>query len=167
MPKSVLNGDHCHKFSAFSIFSRNLEIWDFPNNYFFNVNHICLKAEYVGKNNNISIEERYPIKTKLFDDKLQLKEETFYSSLKIENDGTKLILPQQQLEFLYTLEQSPYKDKFFQGATIVPRTLIFFKKKEKREDYFIISSDLDVLSRAKKKWIFQFKDNEIEQIFKY
>ncbi|MEE9378680.1 MAG: N-6 DNA methylase [Candidatus Lokiarchaeia archaeon] len=167
MPKSVLNGDHCHKFRAFSIFSRNLEIWDFPNNYFFNVNHICLKAEYVGKNNSISIEERYPIKTKLFDDKLQLKEETFYSSLKIENDGTKLILPQQQLEFLNTLEQSPYKDKFFQGATIVPRTLIFFKKKEKREDYFIISSDSDVLSRAKKKWIFQFKDKEIEQIFKF
>ena len=167
MPKSVLNGDHCHKFRAFSIFSRNLEIWDFPNNYFFNVNHICLKAEYVGKNNNISIEERYPIKTKLFDDKLQLKEETFYSSLKIENDGTKLILPQQQLEFLNTLEKSPYKDKFFKGATIVPRTLIFFKKKEKREDYFIISSDSDVLSRAKKEWIFQFKDKEIEQIFKF
>jgi len=167
MPKSVLNGDHCHKFRAFSIFSRNLEIWDFPNNYFFNVNHICLKGEYLGKNENISIEERYPIKTKLLDDKMQLREETFYSSLKIENDGTKLILPLQQLEFLNKLEQSPYKDKFFQGATIVPRTLIFFKKKDRREDYLIISSDSDVLSRAKKKWSFQFKEKEIEQIFKF
>ncbi|MFW9877016.1 MAG: N-6 DNA methylase, partial [Candidatus Thorarchaeota archaeon] len=47
MPKSVLNGDHCYKFRAFSIFNNNLEIWDFPKNYFFNVNHICLKAEYI------------------------------------------------------------------------------------------------------------------------
>ncbi|MFX1410780.1 MAG: N-6 DNA methylase, partial [Promethearchaeota archaeon] len=44
--KSVLNGDHCFKFRGFSIFN-NLEIWDFPKSYFFNVNHICLKAEYV------------------------------------------------------------------------------------------------------------------------
>ncbi|MFX1363666.1 MAG: N-6 DNA methylase [Promethearchaeota archaeon] len=167
MPKSVLNGDHCLKFRAFSIFGKNLEIWDFPDNYFFNVNHICLKAEYIGKNNDISVEDRYPIKTKLFDDKLEIKEETYYSSLKIEKDGAKLILPTQQLEFLNSLGKSPYKGKFFQGATIVPSTLIFFKKKEKKENYFIISSDPDVLSRAKKKWSFQFIDKEIEQRFKF
>ncbi|MFX1394647.1 MAG: N-6 DNA methylase, partial [Promethearchaeota archaeon] len=42
--KSVLNGDHCFRFRSFSIFN-NIEIWDFPTNYFFNINHICLKAE--------------------------------------------------------------------------------------------------------------------------
>ncbi len=31
--KSVLNGDHCYKFRAFSIFN-NIEVWDFPSNYF-------------------------------------------------------------------------------------------------------------------------------------
>ncbi len=167
MPKSVLNGDHCNKFRAFSIFSNNLEIWDFPNNYFFNVNHICLKAEYIGKNNNISIKERYPIKAKLFNNKLELKKETYYSSLKIEKNGSKLLLPKQQLEIFNIREKSPYKDKFFQGATIVPRTLIFFKKKEKKGDSIIISTDPDVLSRAKKKWAFQFRDREIEQWFKF
>ena len=48
--KSLLNGDHCYKFRSFSLF-HNLEIWDFPDNYFFNVQHICLKANYIGKNN--------------------------------------------------------------------------------------------------------------------
>ncbi len=167
MPKSVLNGDHCYKFRAFSIFNKNLEIWDFPNNYFFNVNHICLKAEYVGKDNKISIEERYPIKTKLFNDKLELKEDTIYSSISIANDGAKLILPQQKLDFLHKLEKSPYKDRFFQGATLVPRTLIFFKKKEKRNGYLIISSDSDVLSRAKKQWKFEYENKEIEREFQF
>ncbi|TFF85142.1 MAG: hypothetical protein EU518_01655, partial [Promethearchaeota archaeon] len=41
--KSVINGDHCKKFRAFRFF-KNLEIWDFPDDYNFNVNHICLKA---------------------------------------------------------------------------------------------------------------------------
>jgi len=106
MPRSVIDGDHCHKFRAFSIFNKNLEIWDFPKNYFFNINHICLKAEFVGKNNNILIHERYPIKTKLFNESLELREEKFYSSLKIENDGAKLLLPNEELESISNLENT-------------------------------------------------------------
>ncbi|MFX1326820.1 MAG: class I SAM-dependent DNA methyltransferase [Promethearchaeota archaeon] len=167
MPKSVLTGDHCYKFRAFSLFGKNLEIWDFPNNYFFNINHICLKAEYIGKDNNISIKERYPIKTKIFDDKILLREETIYSSVRIGSDGAKLLLPKKQLEFLNTLKRSQYKEKFFQGATLVPKTLIFFEKIEKRNDSLIISTDSDVLSRAKKQWKFNFKNKEIEQSFRF
>ncbi len=167
MPKSVIDGDHCHKFRAFSIFNKNLEIWDFPKNYFFNVNHICLKAEFVGKNNNILIDEKYPIKTKLFNDSLELREEKFYSSLKIENDGAKLLLPIEELETLNKLENSSYKEKFFQGATLVPRTLIFFERKQKTNGNLIITSDSDVLSRAKTEWKFQFKEKEIEKRFQF
>jgi len=167
MPRSVIDGDHCYKFRAFSIFNRNLEIWDFPKHYFFNVNHICLKAEFIGKNNNILIDDRYPIKTKLFNDSLELREEKFYSSLKIENDGAKLLLPSEELESFNKLENSPYKDIFFQGATLVPRTLIFFTKKQKTNGNLIISSDSDVLSRAKTQWKFQFKEKEIEQRFQF
>ncbi len=167
MPKSVIDGDHCHKFRAFSIFNKNLEIWDFPKNYFFNVNHICLKAEFVGKNNNILIDDKYPIKTKLFNDSLELREEKFYSSLKIENDGAKLLLPIEELETLNKLENSSYKEKFFQGATLVPRTLIFFERKQKTNGNLIIISDSDVLSRAKTEWKFQFKEKEIEKRFQF
>ncbi len=167
MPKSVLTGDHCYKFRAFSLFSNNLEIWDFPNNYFFNINHICLKAEFIGKENNIRIQKKYPIKTKLFTDKLELKEETFYSSLELDNDGAKRLLPKEDLEIINKLEQSPYKEKFFQGATLVPRTLVFFNKRQKRNGYVVISSDQDVLTRAKKQWQFHFKDKEIEQRFQF
>jgi hypothetical protein len=164
--KSVLNGDHCFKFRRFSIFN-NLEIWDFPNNYFFNVNHICLKAEYVGKDNKIMTHEKYPIKTKLFDNKLELQEETFYTSLKIEDNGAKLILPHQELKFLNNPKNSQYRDKFFQGATLVPRSLIFFKIEEKSAGTIIIASDPDVLSRAKKKWEYRFQKKEIESRFKF
>jgi hypothetical protein len=164
MPKSVLNGDHCHKFRAFSLF-KNLEIWDFPKNYFFNVNHICLKAQYVGKNKMILIKEKYPIKTKLFNDKLEFKEEMAYNSLKIEENGAKLILPNYELKILNNPKESPYRNKFFQGATLVPRSLVFFKVEEKRNENIIISTDLDVLSRAKKKWKYPFHRKEIEKKF--
>ncbi|MFX0035990.1 MAG: class I SAM-dependent DNA methyltransferase [Candidatus Hermodarchaeota archaeon] len=167
MPKSVITGDHCYKFRTFSLFSKNIEIWDFPNNYFFNINHICLKAEFIGKDNNREIQKKYPIKTKLFTDSLELKEETFYSSIRLGNDGAKRLVPKEDLEIINKLGTSPYKKKFFQGATLVPRTLVFFNKKQKKNDYLVVSSDQDILTRAKKQWQFNFKDKEIEQKFQF
>ncbi|MFW9827415.1 MAG: hypothetical protein ACFFEY_07490 [Candidatus Thorarchaeota archaeon] len=167
MPKSVLNGDHCDKFRLFSIFNEHLEIWDFPKFYFFNVNHICLKAEYIGKDNNIIPQKRYPILTKLFNDKLEFQEETKYTSLKIEDNGAKLILPAQDLEDLNHTKNSPYKTQFFQGATLVPRSLVFFNVEEKKNYKFVIKSDLDVLSRVKRNWKYQFQNKEIEQKFRF
>ncbi|MHA2280772.1 MAG: N-6 DNA methylase [Promethearchaeota archaeon] len=167
MPKSSLNGDHCYEFRAFSIFSVNLEIWDFPRSYFFNVNHVCLKAEYIGQNNNISTIKRYPIKTKIFDQEINLKLETYYSSLKIEDDGAKLILPNNELKILNRVENSDYKKKFYQGATLVPRTLVFFQVRKVKNENLVIGSDPDVISRAKKKWFFQFQNKEIERRFQF
>jgi methylase of polypeptide subunit release factors len=167
MPKSSLNGDHCYEFRAFSIFNKSLEIWDFPNNYFFNVHHICLKAVYIGINNNISTSERYPIKTKIFNNILELLEETYYSSLKVEDDGAKLILPSDEIERLNKVETSGYKKRFFQGATLVPGTLVFFQIREKKNGNLIIESDPEILSRAKKKWVFHFQNKEIEQRFRF
>ncbi|MFW9972922.1 MAG: hypothetical protein ACFFDF_22235, partial [Candidatus Odinarchaeota archaeon] len=129
--------------------------------------HICLKAEYIGKDNKIPIHERYPIKTKLYNNNLELVNETLYSSLKINNNGAKLLLPLQELNVINSLEKSPYKEKFFQGATLVPRTLIFFNKESKINDTLIISSDSDILSRTKKQWQFPFKNKEIEKRFQF
>ena len=164
--KSVLNGDHCNKFRAFSIFN-NIEVWDFPSNYLFNIQYICLKADYIGRNEKISIKEKYPIKTKIFNENLELQEETFYSSLKIEKNGAKLILPIQQIEFSNKISTSFYKNKFFQGATLVPRALVFFKINQKNKEYIIISTDPDIISRAKKEWNYNFQNKKIESNFKF
>ncbi len=164
--KSVLNGDHCYKFRKFSIFNE-LEIWDFPNNYFFNVNHICLKARYIGENSDIPFSKKYPIKAKLFNINLDLEEETRYNSIKIEKEGAKIILPEKEIRTLNNLSFSKYKDLFFQGATLVPRTLVFFNIDDENDEILMISSDSDILSRAKKNWIFKFKNKTIEKRFRY
>ena len=164
--KSVLNGDHCYKFRSFSLFN-NIEIWDFPTNYFFNINHICLKAEYIGKDNEISIKDKFPIKAKVFNDDLEFYEKTYYSSLKIENKGVKLILPELQLKILNKISVSRYKNKFFQGATLVPRTLVFFQIDKKDDNFLEISTDPDIYSRAKKNWKYYFQNKKIEANFQY
>ena len=164
--KSVLNGDHCFKFRSFSLFNKNIEIWDFPNNYMFNVQHICLKAEYIG-NNDIPVKDKYPITAKIYNGNLELERETSYSSINISEDGASVILPLKHLKILNKIMPSQYKTKFFQGATLVPRTLVFFKIEDKTDSSLLISSDRDIISRAKKKWVYHFLDREIEREFQY
>ncbi|MBN1801695.1 MAG: N-6 DNA methylase [Candidatus Lokiarchaeota archaeon] len=164
-PKSVLNGDHCFLFRSFSIFN-DLEIWDFPSTKtLFSIPHICLKGTYIGKDNGASIKTKYPIKTKIFSDDIEFMEETLYSSLKIEAKGAKLILPVYQLKLLSKISHSPYKNKFHQGATLVPRTLVFFKIKEKNSQFVSISSDPDVSSTAKKEWNLEISERQVEKKF--
>ena len=164
MPRSVLNGDHCFKFRRFSIFNK-IEIWDFPNNYFFNVDHICLKAEYVGTRSEIKITEKYPIKARIFDSNLELQDETNYSSFEYNERGAKIILPEKELKFLDMLSISPYKTKFFQGATLVPRSLVFFKIDKINDNFFEISSDPNINMRSKKVWNYIFQKKLIESKF--
>lgn len=164
--KSVLNGDHCFKFRSFSIFD-SIEIWDFPKNYFFNVNHICLKARFIGTEEKQSTFSKYPINSKIFDSKLKLQDTIKYTSIKCEDDGAKVILPEYEVKRLNELRESPYKKKFLQGATLVPRTLVFFQINNKKDQHLIISSDNDILLRAKKNWKFTFKNVEIEHRFRF
>ncbi|MFX0073544.1 MAG: class I SAM-dependent DNA methyltransferase [Candidatus Hermodarchaeota archaeon] len=164
--KSVLNGDHCSKFRTFSIF-KNMEIWDFPQNTLFNIHYICLKAEYIGIKNKISIQEKFPILGKIFNERLEIEEEIYFSSPKIAQNGVKLILPLRQLKILDKVSNSPYKDKFFQGATLVPRTLTFFTINERNGKNLAISTDPDILKRAKKNWFYEFQNKEIDNPFCY
>ncbi|TXT60619.1 MAG: SAM-dependent methyltransferase [Promethearchaeota archaeon] len=163
--KSLLNGDHCFKFRSFALF-KDLEIWDFPDNYFFNVEHICLKAKYIGEN-KISIKEKYPIKVKIFDENIDLIKITEYSSLKIKENGAKIIKPMNELKIIEKVEESPYKKEFKQGATLVPKSLVFFKIEKEKNDSLIISSDEDIISRGKKKWRIEFYEEEIEKLFRF
>ena len=164
--KSVLTGDHCAKFRLFPIFTE-LEIWDFPKSYVFNVHNICLKGKFVGKNNKIKVHEKYPIKTKIFDQNLQTIDEVYYNSFNIDEKGVKIILPENKLRFLNEMKESYYRNKFFQGATLVPRTLTFFEIIRKQNNSLIISSDPDILTRSKKNWTYKFINREIESNFRF
>lgn len=62
---------------------------------------------------------------------------------------------------------SSYNNHFFQGATLVPRTLVFFQIKEKKDGILVVSSDPDVVSRATKNWEYKFEDKEFEEIFQF
>jgi len=166
LTKSVLNGDHCFKFRSFSVFN-TIEIWDFPNSNIFNVEHICLKAEFIGKNTKIKITEKYPIETKIYNNTLELQKSTSYTSLEFGENGAKIILPEEEIKFLNYLSQSEYKSKFFQGATLVPRSLVFFKTSKKEGKYLYISSDPEATSRSKKVWKFTFQNVKIETKFKF
>ncbi len=166
MTKSCLNGDHCQKFRAFKKF-KNLEIWDFPDNYFFNVNHVCLKARYIGDEDKSEISEKYPISTKIFDDVLNLKNESYYDSIEIVKNGARVILPITKITKLRKAKQSIYNKLFWQGATLVPRSLIFFEIENKESDFYTIKPDLDVISRAKQNWKFPFKPTKIEKNFRF
>jgi len=166
LTKSVLNGDHCFKFRAFSVFNK-IEIWDFPNDYIFNVEHICLKAEFIGKNAKIRISEKYPIKTRIYDSDLKLYKTTNYSSLEFDENGARIILPEEEIKFLDSLSPSEYKTKFFQGATLVPRALVFFKIDKEDGNYLDISSDPEAILRVKKIWEYTFQNVKIENKFRF
>lgn len=166
LTKSVLNGDHCFKFRAFSVFNK-IEIWDFPKSNIFNVEHICLKAEFIGNNPKILISEKYPIKTKIYDSDLKLQQITNYTSLEFNENGARIILPEEELKFLDSLSPSEYKTKFFQGATLVPRTLVFFKINKEDANYLDISSDPEANLRVKKTWRFTFQNVKIENKFRF
>ncbi|MCJ7650731.1 MAG: hypothetical protein MUP85_19140 [Candidatus Lokiarchaeota archaeon] len=164
--KSVLNGDHCYRFRSFRIFDQ-IEIWDFPQSYFFNVDHICLKATYIGKENKIPIHSKFPIPTKIYDENIEFKKEVMYTSIKLEDDGARIILPEEDLMNFNEFSESSYKKYFYQGATLVPRSLLFFKIDDKLENSYLISPDLDVLSRSKAQWKQTFNQTEIEKPFRY
>ncbi|MHA2289310.1 MAG: N-6 DNA methylase [Promethearchaeota archaeon] len=166
LTKSVLNGDHCFKFRAFSIFNKII-IWDFPKSNIFNVEHICLKAEYIGENADIQITEKYPIKTRIYDSDIVFQDTAYYSSLEYDDGGAKIILPEEEIEFLESRSPSEYKSKFFQGATLVPRSLVFFKTQKKEGDYLLISSDSEATSRVKKNWKYSFQNVKIENTFQF
>ncbi|MHA1293451.1 MAG: hypothetical protein ACTSQJ_12375, partial [Promethearchaeota archaeon] len=71
------------------------------------------------------------------------------------------------INILNKISYSDYKNKFYQGATLVPRTLVFFKIEQINGDSLIISSEPDIMSRVKKNWIYYFKNKKIEKEFKF
>jgi len=175
LTKSVLTGDHCFKFRAFKFFY-DLEIWDFKQYTFFSMDFIILKSKFdysQGRINDTSktfIESKYPIHTKIFDQNLNLIEETNYFSVKIGEQGAKSIIPSEQYHKLIKISTSYYKKWFFQGATLVPRALTYFSIVNVKESdkILIISPDVDSIKQGKPPWnkVF-YKEESIENNFHF
>ncbi|MCK4384210.1 MAG: hypothetical protein KAW66_13005, partial [Candidatus Lokiarchaeota archaeon] len=115
----------------------------------------------------ILISEKYPIKTKIYDGDLKLQQITNYTSLEFDENGARIIMPEEDLKILDSLSPSEYKTKFFQGATLVPRTLVFFKINKEDANYLDISSDPEANLRVKKTWRFTFQNVKIENKFRF
>ncbi|MHA1724206.1 MAG: hypothetical protein ACTSXH_05115, partial [Promethearchaeota archaeon] len=83
----------------------------------------------------------------------------------INENGVKIILPEDDIHFLKNMFESEYKKKFFQGATLIPKTLVFFQVEEVQDKYYKISSDKEIISRAKPQWKYKFSNKFIEKEF--
>lgn len=165
--KSILTGDHCYEFRAFKNFS-DIEIWDFESYDLFNMDFVVLKAKY--SNSQIQVEKKYPIKVKVFDSNLNLSHETEYNSLEIGERGARAIVPIELYEKVKKLSPSHYRIKFFQGATLVPRALIFITIKQIQDSgkTIIIKTDEEAIKRSKKPWNKTFYEEEtIESVFHF
>ncbi len=175
LTKSVLTGGHCFKFRAFKFFY-DLEIWDFEQYTFFNMDFIILKSKFDYSQNKINgisktlIESKYPIPTKIFDQNLNLIKETNYFSVEISKQGAKSIIPSEQYDNLIKISTSCYKKRFFQGATLVPRALTYFTIAgvQETDNILMISPDMNSIKQAKQPWnkIF-FKEELIENHFRF
>ena len=67
-------------------------------------------------------------------------------------EGAGLLLLERDVNILSKVSKSEYKSKFYQGATLVPRTLVFFQEERRDDNFLVISSDPDVITRAKTNW---------------
>jgi len=175
LTKSVLTGDHCYEFRAFNQFC-DLEIWDFEKYNLFNMDFIILKSKFrdskrkINKTSKNQIESKYPIPVKIFSSNLKLIEETKYFSIEIGDQGAKSIVPIQQYDKLIKMSTSNYKKKFFQGATLVPRTLVYFDiiGTQNSGNELIITPDIECIKQAKVPWKKTFyKEEIIESIFRF
>ena len=45
--------------------------------YFLRIDRFCLKVEYISKDNNKAIKDKYPIKIKIFNDDLEVQQDVY------------------------------------------------------------------------------------------
>ena len=133
-------------------------MWKFLNDVF-NIPSICLGAE----NGAQSLLERLKIKTKIFDVfynnknwEFELKKEEIYLPYNyntiVKDKEAKKFISESKLSELLPINESKYLNKFYQGASLVPRNLIFIEVLSKKEKASIITPNLKIGS--KKPWDF-------------
>ncbi|MHA1252196.1 MAG: N-6 DNA methylase, partial [Candidatus Helarchaeota archaeon] len=80
--------------------------------------------------------------------------------------------PKKIYDLTFPIEDSIYKSKFYQGASLVPRNLLFIKIIEKIQDYAIVKPDDSIQAQKNSTWNFmpyktaQVFFNDIHKIVK-
>jgi methylase of polypeptide subunit release factors len=131
LPNAVVNGAQHAKFRFFENHS-NIIIWKFDEDIF-RINSICLRAckKYEPITIRLKIEV-IEINCKRSDSKWNFILKTpeiyvpyNYNSISESNRIIKRLIPEAELENLLPQKKSDYSDKFYQGASLVPRNLFF------------------------------------------
>jgi hypothetical protein len=158
LTRGVLDGDQSEKFRYFSIFT-DIELWDFTN-MIFNIPNICLKARYSRHNQRIDFKNKIPIPRTVYTFKPESNEIVKVSEDEIvpyhydtHNKIAKKFMPQSEVNALLPAKKSYYADKFFDGACLYPRPLVFVTEIEQLDNNLsLISSNTHILERAKDIW---------------
>jgi len=160
-------GDQHSKFRMFKGF-KDLFIWKFLEDVF-NIQNICLAAIYGSQ----PLFDRLKIKTKIFNVKNIKKnwefelinEEVYlpYNFKTLAKDKlAKRLVPLSKLNEMLSIKESNYINKFYQGASLVPRNLFFIDVKSQTGNNFIITPNKKVGS--KKPWTFiPYYEIEVER----
>lgn len=165
-------GSQHSKFRMFKGF-KDINIWKFEKDVF-KIRNICISARYGEQ----PIVDRLNIRTKLFKVSYQnkkwdfdiIKEEIYVpNNIKHINKDlvAKRLIPKSKIKDMLPINESYYKDKFYQGASLVPRNLIFVNIKSQKENSSIIIPNSNIGS--KKPWKFiPYEEAEVENqyIFK-
>lgn len=181
LSRGVMSNDHANKFRYFKGF-KNIKIWLFDRDLY-KVHSICLLAEKseegvarfnipvknfsctfksgVWHFSEISEESYTPYEV--------LEDEMYRNQDKILVGRAKRLIPKQVFNRLLPRGPSYYTDKFYQGAILSPRNLVFVDILEYKDDLILIDANKNVLKRAKKTWNYipyESKYIESKYIFK-
>lgn len=174
LPNAVVNGAQHAKFRFFKDHS-NIKIWKFDEDIF-RINSICLKA--IKKYE--PVKKRLKIKVFNVNCKKSNSEWSFsiqspeiyiphnYNAVNDSNRIVKRLIPEKELENLLPQKKSDYSNKFYQGASLVPRNLFFINIESKLGENLVeISPFMDFQSKFPwNKKPFNKTKIELKYIFK-
>jgi hypothetical protein len=160
-------GDHHSKFRMLKGF-KDVFMWKFLDNVF-NIGNICLGATY----GNQPLLERMKIQTKIFSVEKVNREWVYnladnkiyvpynYKNLSKDKEAKRYI-EESKINEMLNISKSKYIDKFYQGASLVPRNLIFIDLLSEKDNLYEIKPNINIGS--KKPWDFApYEKNLVEK----
>ncbi len=131
----IESGEHHSKFRMFNSFG-DIFLWKFLEDVF-RIHNICIGAVY----KNQPLNERLKINTKIFNVFrknrnwiFELKDSMIYVPNNFhtveENQMAKRLIPFSEFDKMLPTEESFYKNKFYMGASLVPRSFLFVVENE-------------------------------------
>jgi len=163
----IMSGDQHSKFRRFNGFG-DIFIWMFDKDLF-KIPSICIGMKFITQDiksrTNIEVVK---YKSEKIKNKLLLEKQKpviyvpyNYTDLRSDDDLVKRLIPSEKLSNLLPRGKSYYYDKFYAGARLGPRILVFINIIKKTDKTFTFKPDLDIGS--KKPWDFiPFKQAETE-----